>query len=207
MLQHQPLTDQAIRDTVQAVFSAARYDDRRTLWQRFWGWVGVHVLEPVWGAIGRALHFIWGAPGLRWTVIVGLAVVVALIVWRTVIAIRDEPRRRELRATRAARVAFGMDPLALAQTLAARGDFTGAAHALYAALLREAARRERLELHPSKTVGDYARDLRARSSSLLSRFREFGRSYEFVVYGVGECDRDRYERLWTLASPIVSAHG
>jgi hypothetical protein len=136
---------------------------------------------------------------------VGLGVLVALIIWRLVQSARDDPHRRLVAAAGAALMRSG-DPLALAQRLAAGGDFTGAAHALYAALLLAAARSERLELHPSKTAGDYARDLRARSSSLFSRFREFARSYEFVIYGVGECDQARYERLRTLAAPIVGAH-
>lgn len=93
----------------------------------------------------------------------------------------------------------------LAQELAARGEYTEAAHALYRALLEALARRERVRLHPSKTVGDYVRDLRQRSSSLFGRFRDFARSYETVVYGIGVCDRERYERLLALAAPIVRA--
>jgi len=51
------------------------------------------------------------------------------------------------------------------------------------------------------------RDLRARSSSLFGRFRDFARSYETVVYGLGTCDRERYERLRALAAPIVQPAG
>lgn len=90
-----------------------------------------------------------------------------------------------------------------AQRLAAAGRYTEAAHALYAALLDSIARGEELRLHPSKTVGDYARDLRRRSSVLLPRFRDFARSYEVVVYGIGSCDQDRYERLYALATGMV----
>jgi hypothetical protein len=49
--------------------------------------------------------------------------------------------------------------------------------------------------------------MRARASaSLVQAFREFARGYEYVVYGIGECDRDRYERLHGLADRILS-HG
>jgi hypothetical protein len=56
-------------------------------------------------------------------------------------------------------------------------------------------------------VGDYARELRRNSSSLFSRYREFARSYETVVYGLGTCDRERWERLDALARDIVVPRG
>jgi hypothetical protein len=96
-----------------------------------------------------------------------------------------------------------VDAWLASQELAARGDYTEAAHAIYRALLEALAARERLRLHPSKTVGDYARELRARSSSALGRFRDFGRSYESVVYGGLPCDRPRFETLRALAAPVV----
>ena len=101
----------------------------------------------------------------------------------------------------------GGDPWRLAQGEAARGNYTEAAHALYQALLEAAARQQEVRLHPSKTVGDYVRELRARSSALFGRFREFARSYETVIYGIGYCDRERYERLLSLAMPIVRPNG
>ncbi len=207
MFQSGTLTDQAIRDTVRAVFSAARYDDRRSLGQRLWEWTLQHVISPVFYWLGRMFSAAWGRTEFRWALLVGLVVLVALSIWRFVVAAYDDPRRARLAMSGGDVRRHGGDPLATAQRLAAAGDFTGAAHALYAALLLAAARRERLELHPSKTVGDYARDLRGRSSDLFARFRDFARSYEFVIYGLGECDRERYERLWTLASPIVTSHG
>jgi hypothetical protein len=88
--------------------------------------------------------------------------------------------------------------------LAAAGQYTDAAHALYAALLEGVARREQLRLHPSKTAGDYLRELRRRSSQLVPTFRDFARLYEVVVYGLGSCDRDRYERLYVLATGMLT---
>ena len=60
-----------------------------------------------------------------------------------------------------------------------------------------------VRLHASKTVGDYARELRERSSSTLGRFRDFGRSYESVIYGGLPCDQSRFETLRALAAPVV----
>jgi hypothetical protein len=99
------------------------------------------------------------------------------------------------------------EPWALAQSLAAAGDYTAAAHALYLALLDGLARREQLRLHPSKTVGDYLRELRARSSTLLPTVRDFARAYELIAYGFRECDAERYARLHALASAVVRPNG
>jgi hypothetical protein len=99
------------------------------------------------------------------------------------------------------------DPWLAAQQQAASGDFTSAAHSLYLALLTAIARRGLVRIHPSKTVGDYVRELRARSASVFTRFRDFARAYETVVYGTGVCDRERYETLQRLALPIVQTDG
>lgn len=149
-----------------------------------------------------------GSPPLYWAALATLAVILAALAARAAwlfyrrrdrgVAERAGSGWRGRRGGGAAR-----DPWTLAQELAARGDYTDAAHALYRALLEAIAQRERVRLHPSKTVGDYVRDLRARSSSLFVRFRDFARSYETVVYGLGSCDRERYERLRALAAPIV----
>ena len=103
---------------------------------------------------------------------------------------------------RGARSAEAGDPWALAQRLAAQGRFTEAAHALYGALLARVAARVPLRLHPSKTAGDYARDLRGSAPTVFGPFREFARSYEIVIYGIGECDRSRFEGLIDLAGRI-----
>jgi Domain of unknown function (DUF4129) len=97
------------------------------------------------------------------------------------------------------------DPWALAQRLATAGNYTDAAHALYQGLLLALARRDHLRLHESKTVGDYARELRSRSSQRFTPFRDFARTYEVVVYGLGTCDRERYDRLQRLAEVITGA--
>jgi hypothetical protein len=95
------------------------------------------------------------------------------------------------------------DAWVAARRYAAHGDYTSAAHALYAALLQAVAARGDAELHESKTIGDYVRDLAARPSRFLGGFREFARSYETVIYGIGSCDRDRYEQLHGLALRII----
>lgn len=111
------------------------------------------------------------------------------------------------RIARARAVGGAGDPWLRAQQEAAAGRHTEAAHLLYQAILVALAGRERLRLHPSKTVGDYARELRARSSSAFPGYREFARLYETVVYGLQHCDRERWERLHALAAPIAGPPG
>jgi Domain of unknown function (DUF4129) len=177
---------------------------RATLWDRFVTW-----LAGLWDALhlgGR------GSPALYWAALATLAAILAALAARAAWLFyqrRDRGAAERGSGRRGRRVGGGAsrEPWALAQELAARGAYTDAAHALYRALLEAIERRERVRLHPSKTVGDYVRDLRARSSSLFGRFRDFARSYETVVYGLGTCDRERYERLRALAAPIVQPAG
>ena len=82
-----------------------------------------------------------------------------------------------------------------------------AAHALWLALLDGLATREEVRLHPAKTIGDYLRELRARSSALLPTVRDFARLYEMVAYGFRECDEARYERLHALATAVIRPNG
>ncbi len=148
-------------------------------------------------------------PVVFWTVITIIAVVAAAIIARLAL-VSYRRRRQGIDARPEPRGAAGFahgDPWTLAQQHAAHGDFTSAAHSLYLALLHAIARRGLVRLHPSKTVGDYVRELRARSATVFTGFRDFARAYETVVYGTGVCDRDRYETLQRLALPIVQSDG
>lgn len=193
----------AVRDTLAAVFRDAAYDRgiRESLWSRFLAWLSR------WFAELRSL--LDGSPRLGWTLV---AVAVLLLLALVARAVRVAQLRARQRATLAT-VAGGSwsrtlgDPWQLAQRHAAEGRYTEGAHLLYLALLEAISRRERIRLHPSKTVGDYTRELRQRSSSLFARYRDFARTYETVVYGIGTCDRERWERLNALAGDIVTPRG
>ena len=201
------LSDAAIADTVAAVFSASSYGRKEGWWVfrklgEWWdaGWDALRrILDPLGDAAAQS-------PLLKWLMIAVLTIATGAIIGR--IAYAAYRRRgfgiREARGiagparARAARDAWGTS-----QLLAAKGDFTGAAHAMYEALLEHGARQGQLRLHPSKTAGDYVRELRARSSTLFGQFRDFAKSYDVVIYGLGECDRERYDRLRALALPII----
>jgi hypothetical protein len=204
----EPLDPAAIQDTVASVFSAPGYNRTRTLGERFWEQVDrffdwlVRLFAPL-RDVARE------SPLVYWTLVVLLAAALAAVLVRLayVAYLRRTGIAAGTRLPGARSRGVESDAWLLTQRLSAEGRYTDAAHALYRALLEAAARQGELRLHPSKTVGDYLRELRTRSSRLLSRFRDFARSYEVVIYGLGECDRERYERLFELAGPIIRPNG
>jgi hypothetical protein len=188
----------AVRDTIAAVFRQHAYDRTvlQSLWERLW--------RVVFDWLGRFFHAVNSSPIGRPLVITMLVIVVTLVLARAAVALVTGDLVIGRATPRFALGGWRTDPWVDAQRFAAQGRYTDAAHALYAALLEGVAQREQLRLHPSKTVGDYVRELRRRSSALVPKFRDFARLYEVVVYGFGFCDRDRYERLYALASSMLA---
>jgi hypothetical protein len=178
-----------IVDTVTAVFSAPEFNPTPS----FWWWLD-YIDIPFDRVIARRVLIV---------VVVALAVIaIARYGHRWYL----ERRYGEIVGSGRSR-GVDRDPWVAAQELAASGDFTAAAHALYLALLDGLARREQLRLHPAKTVGDYLRELRGRSSTLLPTVRDFARLYELVAYGFRECDAARYARLHALAADVIRPNG
>jgi hypothetical protein len=189
-----------IRDAVAHVFSGGAFDRsaRTTL--------GGMVMDFIWRVLARIFGAVADSPPLRsallWTGYAVIALVVVRFVYLAVQRGQLSARRSPADSRRAA--AAG-NPWLAAQQAAATGEYTQAAHFLYAALLVALARRERLRLHPSKTAGDYVRELRRRSSPVFTPFRAFVRSFEFIIYGRGVCDRAQFEQLRAIAAPLVGA--
>jgi hypothetical protein len=200
MLQPGPVADQAIRDTIAALTRHAQYDRslRQTAFQRFLDW-----LAELFSPLRRAINT--SKPLQQVALVLVILLVVAVIARAMVVAHAARIARAAERDGGRGRGTAGRlaDPWLEAQRLAANGDYTAAAHSAYAAVLLALSRRARIRLHPSKTVGDYARELRRTQSALAPRYREFARLYEVVIYGVGTCDRDRWERLQALAADLV----
>jgi hypothetical protein len=200
------IPERTIQRTVESVFGSSAYNGT-SLWSRFWEWIQRELatffswLAPAFSALRRS-------PTLFWAVLIVISLLTAAVAARWIFLWRA---RTALRISGAGwdqqRGASRGDAWIAAQQLAARGDYTAAAHALYAALLDAGARQNQLKLHPSKTAGDYLREVRRRASPIFPGFRDFARAYELVIYGLGECDRERYERLLSIALPIVTAHG
>ena len=182
--------DSTILSTVREVFLAPEFNPGRSIW-----WWVEYIDIPFDREVARKVLMI----------VVGLMVLIATVRYGR----RWYLERRYGAVFTAGGRSGGVarEPWALAQSLAAAGDYTAAAHALYLALLEGLARSEQLRLHPSKTVGDYLRELRARSSSLLPTVRDFARAYELIAYGFRECDAERYARLHALASVVIRPNG
>ena len=200
------IPERTIHETVAAIFRARAYQ-RSTLLDRFWNWVQVMLHRFVaWITPGfRALEH---SPPLYWAVVITLGLLVAAVAARWIYLWRARTARRAAGEGWEQHAASPRgDAWAAAQQLAVDGNYTAAAHALYAALLDAGARQHQLRLHPSKTAGDYVREVRRRSPPTFPVFRDFARSYELVIYGLGECNRERYERLFSLALPIVRPNG
>jgi Domain of unknown function (DUF4129) len=193
-----PRPDPAVRDALEAVFRRPEYarSVRETLWARFARWLS-GLLRRLFADTGD--HLAGRQVAIALLIALGLLIAARILwgAWQTAELRRSRTSGREGRGGR------GGDPWAAARAEAAAGRYVAAAHALYQALLAGLAERTRVRLHPSKTAGDYVRDLRAQRSAMLPPFREFARAYAVVAYGTGECDRARYERLLALATATL----
>lgn len=197
VLLQSPVPAAAIRDTLSRIVLERGY--RRsvtsTLLSRGWEWVT------------RTLGDLFNqAAGSRGTFLVSLTVLAVLIVATIARAVIVAQARRQ--AARRLVVEVSADAqLAQARGLAAQGAHVEAAHLLYAAVITQLVEQKRVRRHPSKTVGDYWRELRAAGDGSASPYLSFSRTYEIVVYGDGLCDATRYARLEQLAAPMLQAPG
>lgn len=185
----------AVHETVADIAGQAAY--RRsatdTLAARLW--------QLLVDTFDQILQTLTGTPTSRRITLAVLGVVVALLLLRLLL---NERHARALARRRSpvARQQLG-NAWDAAQRLAADGNFTEAAHALCAAVLQDFARRGEVRLHPSKTTGDYARELRRRSSPTHGPFQRFRRRYDALVYGEDALTAVDYAALLHDASPLL----
>ncbi len=193
MLLQAPIPAAAVRDTISSIVLERGYRQNltTTLFSRFWDW------------FTRLLNDLFTeASGSRGTYLISLsliAVAIAASIIRTIMvarARREAASRREVPIT-------ADEQLAQARGLSAQGAFVEAAHLLHAAVVTRLVEQKRVRRHPSKTVGDYGRDLRATGDGLWLPYQSFARVYDVVAYGDGLCDSTRYTHLETLAAPML----
>jgi hypothetical protein len=184
----------AIQDTVAAIISQRPYQRsiRSTLFDRILEWIAA--------LIRRLFSQISAVPNAKWVLLAVAIVVVLAIAARIFLNSEAEERRRRARA---GTIHGGADPWVDAERLAGAGNYTEAAHLLYRAVTERLAAAELIRLHPSKTSGDYARELRARGAIMHAEFRHFGRRYDHVLFGTGECDAETYASLREQASRLI----
>ncbi|MEO7996767.1 MAG: DUF4129 domain-containing protein [Gemmatimonadaceae bacterium] len=188
-------TDAAVRDTISAIVQdpAYRRDIAQSLWGKFARWF--------WDSVNRFLDSLSGSPGGRIIVFVLLGLAIALIIARIVIGVQAEraaklgSRRPHLQGTSVS--------LADAERLAGGGDYTAAAHALFSSLLIAGAQQGQFRVHPSKTTGDYARELRRKSAQWLRPFQSFRSRYDRVIYGDMHCTAEDYGALLNDARTML----
>ena len=149
----------------------------------------------------RLLKLFQFAPSARSVALVFVALIALFILVRLVVAasVGDGSTARSARRRGAVSVE---DPWAAADALVAAGRYEEAAHALYRGVILSLGRRERLRLDPSRTSGDYARELRRRSAASLVPFRAFTRRFDVVVYGHGSVTATAVAELRELSWPF-----
>ena len=185
----------AVHDTVARVLREAAF--RRSVQQSF---ADVFML---WLAdwFGRFMRIIKHVPSGR-SIAIGLgALIVIAVVARAVLATRARGESAERTGRRRGGVA-GDDPWQTAEQLMSQGRYEEAAHAIYRGVLNGLTLGERVRLDPSKTSGDYARELRRRGSSSFVAFRAFVRRFDVAVYGHGGCDSAALMELRELSAPF-----
>ena len=192
--QAQPWPATAIQDSVAAIIQQRAYQRsvRATLLERILDWLG--------DLIRRFFSSVSEIPNAKW-IVLGLAIAVVLAIGARLWLGNESVERR--RRTRPGAVQGGGDPWVDAERLATAGNYTEAAHLLYRGLTERLAAQEQIRLHPSKTSGDYARELHVRGYSAHNEFRQFGRRYDRVLFGTGTCDATTYAALRDHAARIV----
>jgi hypothetical protein len=191
-----PWSESAIRDTIATITKGADYQRALTesLWDRFTRWIWERVMDLLSSVNGSSLTR---------TITVGMIVLIlVLIAARIAIGISAERKLRRTGPASRPNVG-GATLLADAETLAAQGDFTAAAHALYAGTLAALAARGEIRLHASKTTGDYARELRRRNSTSLPSLQSFRSRYDRVIYGDMRCSEGDYRALERDARAMI----
>ncbi|MEP7124692.1 MAG: DUF4350 domain-containing protein [Byssovorax sp.] len=93
--------------------------------------------------------------------------------------------------------------LARARAAAARGEYARAIDDVYAALLRRLDADGRIDIHPSRTNGDYVRQLRD-DASLRIPVREVVKEVERVHFGATAPSERAYRAVLDRVVPIVS---
>lgn len=187
----------AIHDTVAAIARQPAYSTsvRQSLLGRFFRFL--------FEEIGDLLQLLHGSPGAKYTVFAAVALILLVIVSRFVVSQQIDARVRA-RGTRTADGRARPDYWTEARTLARAGDHDAACHVLYAAVLDELARAGAVRVHPSKTSGDYARELARRGVPVAPAFLAFARQFERIVFGASTdgISAEDFERLATAAERV-----
>lgn len=189
---------EAIHDTVAAIVRQAAYrrDLRATLLDRILQWLA-DLYERLVAALG-------GLPHGRAIATAAAVTIALLVIARGAYAARLRDPTRESPEPGRRHAGRSTDPWRDAEQLAAAGQFTEAAHALYRAALAMLAAQGVIRVHEAKTSGDYARELRRHGAPAHAAFRRFGARYDRIIYGTGVCDAADYQVLLDAARAVAA---
>lgn len=193
-----------MRDALDATFRAPAF--ARSFGARLWD----RIVE-LFRELTAALH---GSPlasrPTLWIVAALVTAAVGAALWRWW-------QRRERAARRAGTRgadAVASAPWRAADAAIAAGDWEGATHLLYAAVIDALAARGLVRPHPSRTPGDYARELRARArrggpdaaaaARVAPAYTPFARGFETLAFGPHAPDAAGVAALRALAASIVA---
>ena len=187
----------AVHDTVAAIVKQAAYrrELSTTLLDRVMQWIQE--------ALARLIESFRGMPHGRLVATVAAVIVGILIVARVVYAARLRAAVLEEGERRVGVGGSARDPWREAERLAASGQFTDAAHALYRATVGLLAASGLIRRHDSKTSGEYARELRRGGAPAYAGFRRFGSLYDRIIYGDGVCNASEYTALLEAARSVT----
>lgn len=162
-----------------------------------------HLMVQLLDWVGALMRAVRQLPSMRSLALGCVALIALFVVVRFVIAARSRDVATGRFALRRGRALE--DPWSLAETLVAEGRYEEAAHALYRGVIVAVSHRERVRLDPSKTSGDYARELRRRDAPSLGAFRAFTRRFDDVVYGNAGANAAHLDELRGLSAPFRPA--
>lgn len=165
----------------QPMFAGAR----RSILGRF--------IQYLFERLNAFISTIRGSHSAQLVVILAIVAIVAVIIARIVLGERVEAKAARAGARRGRSAA--VNAWANVEALAAAGDYTGACHAMYVAVVDALARDGALTRHASKTSGDYSRELRIRAATAARDFRAFAADFDRVIYGAGVANQEDYQRL------------
>lgn len=185
----------AVHDTVAAVVNGRAFGRslQLSLAQRLIRWIS--------DGLDALMHYLRGSASARWVAIGFALLLLLLVVSRLLLAARARAED-DMMGGDGGRGRAGEDPWRVAVRFSEAGRFEEATHALYRAVVESVARTDRLRLDPSRTSGDYARELRARGSPRYVAFRTFARRFDVAVYGHGACDAATFAELARMAEPF-----
>jgi Domain of unknown function (DUF4129) len=194
MLLQAPITPEAVRDTIARIVLERGY--RRTL--------SSTLLSRALDWLGNLIRDLFErATASRGTYIIALGAI-ALVALTAVMRAIVLARARRQAASQRENAVTSAQLQAEAQGLAAQGAYLQAANTLYTAVVVRLAEQKRVRRHPSKTVGDYWRELRSVSDEKTAAYAAFARVYEIVAYGDKLCDASRYAQLEQLSASILT---